>query len=107
MIKICKVCGKSEGILSFEDTCYSCSKALELNRIQSKIQSGEEDVDTFSSDYVICPHCGYAHDTNLGYADFPEIYEDGDHDMTCVNCGKSFVLETMISYSWETKKVEK
>ncbi len=103
MLKECKVCGKKVNMLSWENTCASCCKKQELKRIQKEIQDGE-DADTFSTDYVVCPYCGYAYMTNLGYEDFPEIYEDGDHDMTCDNCGKDFVLETTVSYSRETRK---
>lgn len=81
MKKSCKICGKIKDFYSWEDnTCYSCQKEKELKRIQEQISLGDEDVDTYSTDYVICPYCGCAHETKLGYEDFPEIYEDGDHE---------------------------
>lgn len=104
MLKICRICGKSKEMLSFENTCNACLKEQELKQIQSDIQSGKENVDTFSSDYVICPYCGYAHPTDYGYEDFPELYEDGEHSIECFNCEKTFVLTTMVSYSWKTEK---
>ncbi len=56
---------------------------------------------------MICPYCREAIEANLGYEDFPEIYEEGDHEIKCEECGKTFILNTSISYSWETRKKEK
>ena len=33
-------------------------------------------------------------------------YEDGEHEITCEDCGKEFKVETMVSYDWETHKME-
>lgn len=74
--------------------------------IQEQIAAGDEDVDTYSTDYVICPYCGCAHETCLGYEDFPEIYEDGDHELECDECGKIFVMETTVIYSWQTRRAD-
>lgn len=106
MKKICKQCGKEKSMMSWEDTCFSCSKQNELERIQADIKSGE-DINIISSDYVICPYCGHAHETCFGYEDFPEIYEEGSHEIMCDECEKEFQLETTVSYSWETRKVDK
>lgn len=104
MEKICKVCGKNKFMMPWEDTCRACEKEQRLKRIQDDIVSGDEDVDTFSSDYIICPYCGYASSDEYGYVDFPEMYEDGEHEVECGECGKTFILETNVSYSWETRK---
>nr|DAV58121.1 MAG TPA: zinc-ribbon domain protein [Caudoviricetes sp.] len=104
MEKICKICGKPRFMLSWEDTCYTCKQKQHLTAIQQMIKDNQEDVDTFSSDYIICPYCGNALDTKYGYEDFPELYEEGDHELECDECGKTFILETMVSYSYETRK---
>ena len=54
----------------------------------------------------ICPYCGCALPTDLGYEDFPEIYEEGDHKLTCPECDKDFRLTTRVSYSWETERIK-
>lgn len=104
MKKQCEVCGKMTEMLPWEETCYFCEKEQKLKRIQKEIAAGEEFVDTWSDDYVICPHCGTAMETDLSYDDFPEIYEEGEHTIECDVCGKMFVLETEASFSWQTRK---
>ena len=106
MNKLCKICGTIKNMFSWEDTCYSCQKQQELKRIQEEIKAGKEKVDTFSTDYVICPYCGYAYETCYGYEDFPELYDEDDHEIECYECGKTFVLETTVSYSWETRRID-
>lgn len=104
--KICERCGKNKPMLSWESLCYECQEIVELEKIQANIleATDDEEVDTLSSNYVICPYCGEAMDTCYGYEDFPELYEEGDHLVTCPNCDKEFVLETSISYYYETHK---
>ena len=106
MIKKCKRCGKEKNMMSWETMCYECMKLKALEETQAAIREVEsdEDVDTWSDDYVICPYCGEALETDAGYPDFLEIYEDGDHELECPECGETFILNTMVSYSWETKK---
>ncbi len=107
MKKICERCGKIKPIVSWEKYCYPCQKEIELERIQKEIaESEDEEVDTGSSDYVICPYCGEGLETCYGYEDFPEIYEEGEHTITCPECDKDFVLETSVSYYYETHKKE-
>ena len=104
MEKICKICGKSRFMFSWEDICYTCKQKKDLAEIQQKIKNKESDIDTFSNSYIICPYCGNALDTCYGYEDFPELYEEGDHELECNECGKTFIMETMVSYSYETRK---
>lgn len=108
MKKICKKCGKTVEMCSWENYCYRCLIEQELERVQLNVKEAgpEEDPDTFSSNYVICPYCGNALPTDLGYADFPELYEDGEHKLTCPECDKDFRLTTSVSYSWETERIK-
>lgn len=107
MKKICRICGKEKEMFSWEDICYACKMEEHLKRQQKAIRDGEEDADTFSSDFVICPYCGNALETCYGYEEFPEIYEDGDHEIECPECEKTFILETTISYYYETRRSER
>ena len=104
MKKICERCGKVKEMLSWQRFCYQCQIDANLEKTQQQIRDGEDDVDTYSSDYIICPYCGNAYDNKYGYDDFPEIYQEGDHEIDCDECGKTFILETIVSYSYETRK---
>ena len=106
MKKICRICGKVAEMFSWEDLCYTCQKSEDLRKKQEMIREGGEDIDTFSSDYVICPYCGEALETDFGYDAFPEIYEDGEHEIQCPDCEKTFILETTISFYYETRRSE-
>ena len=105
-VRICERCGKPSRMMSWDRICFQCKKDEALERAQESVRTAdpEEEPDTWSSDYVICPYCGEAMDTDVGYEDFPEIYEDGTHEVECPECGRVFTLETSISYTWETKK---
>lgn len=108
MKKICVKCGKERFMMSWESECYQCNKERLRDETTKAIQDAEEDetIDTGSSDYVFCPYCGEAMETDYGYEDFPEIYEEGEHTITCPECNKDFILETSCSWYYETKKRE-
>ncbi len=109
MKKVCECCGKEFiAFLSWDTKCYKCEKLEHLKKIQDSINEAEPDekVDTFSTDYVVCPYCGNGMETDLGYEDFPEIYEEGDHEIECPECENTFILNTSVSYSWETEKLK-
>ncbi len=106
----CRRCGKEKYVWQRDGICSKCHEELDQEKIKKdfdefyeEAEEGEE-FDTFSDKYVICPYCGYAIPTDYGYEDFPEIYTEGDNDLTCPECEKDFVLETSVSYYYETKK---
>lgn len=102
MKKICPRCGKLKSMMSWETYCFQCSKERELERQQEQIRQGEE-VDTLSSDYVICPYCGNAFEPHT--VDDAECFEEGDQKMQCFECGKTFILNTSVSFTWETERI--
>lgn len=108
MIKKCERCGKEAQILSWEKYCVECEIQNRLEEAQKSVRESVngEDIDTYSMDYVICPYCGNALCTDVSYSDFPEIYEEGDHKLTCPECDKDFILNTYVSYSYETERKE-
>lgn len=85
MKKICKICGKSRCMFPWEDICYTCRPKKDLTEIQQRIKDNQEDVDTFSSNYIICPYCGNALDTEYGYEDFPELTSNHRANVHCKN----------------------
>lgn len=119
-MKYCKECGKQlpewEAHQHSDDTkewgdpnklyylCWKHENEFRLKDMKERIQSGEEEnpySDILGSDGYYCPHCGEYFEV---YDDY-ELYTDGDHDMTCPECGKNFVLTTSVSYSFETEKM--
>ncbi len=101
--KICKCCGKLKPMLSGETMCYQCRINKEVTDAKEAIAEGEEP-ETGSSHWVICPYCGEGMDVCYGCGDFPELYEEGEHDIECPECGRMFIMETTISYYYETRK---
>lgn len=100
----CKRCGKKTDLAWMNNgLCIDCYRKKQLDDIRISIDEGEPD--TFSSDYVVCPYCGNAI-SDEGLIDYPELYEDGEHELLCGKCGKTFEVDTMVSYSWETLKME-
>ena len=99
----CKRCGEDKYLWK-DGICSSCHQEMDQERIKKEFDELGDEYDTWSTDYVICPHCGYAIPTDLGYEDFPEIYQEDDHKIDCPECEKTFILETRVSYSYETRK---
>lgn len=60
-------------------------------------QKAKWEADTSSSYYIICPYCGYAIDACYGY-------EEGEHEIECPECGKTYIMEINISYDYETRR---
>ena len=104
MKKICTLCGKEFIGCSWETECYSCKKKQYIGRQQANIRSGEDD-DTFSSDGIFCPWCGEFFEDDL-YDTFDDVYEEGEHEQTCPECGKKFNLTVNVSYSYETERLD-
>ena len=106
MKKICERCGKEKEMLPWERLCFRCAKEEAIEKTAADIRSGEV-TSTFAEDDVICPWCGYTYGADLlGYVDWPEFFEDGEHDMVCDECGKSFTLTVNVSYSYDTVRAE-
>lgn len=101
----CKRCGKEDKLAWLNGgLCYNCLNKKHLEDIRESIDKG--DPDTFSDEYIVCPYCGSAVEGADTMIDFPELGEDGEHELECEDCGKEFKVETMVSVDWETHKVE-
>lgn len=100
----CKRCGKEYSLAWISNgLCNDCLRKKRLTDIRTSI--GEDEPDTFSSDYIVCPYCGNA----IGeedLIDYPELYEDGEHELLCEECGKKFKVDTMVIHDWETHRME-
>lgn len=98
MKKQCKICGKVAEMLSWEDECYACKKKQHMKDVLQDIQEGH---DTSCEDEIYCPWCSVIIECD---ADTPEAYEDGTHTIDCPECGKEFMLETSVSFSYSTSR---
>ena len=61
----------------------------------------EDDGRFIAEDNIICPWCGSEWD-----ADFEAEYycNEGEHTEICEECGKSFIIETEVSISYNTRR---
>lgn len=100
----CEKCGKEYEFAWMNDgLCADCFRKKKLEDIRASIDEGEPD--TFSSDYIVCPYCGNAIGAE-DLVDCPELYEDGEHEFVCEECDRTFEVDTMVSYDWETHRME-
>ena len=100
----CKICGKECHAWLNGGLCYDCMDKKRLEDIRESID--EDEPDTFSDKYIVCPYCGSAMEGSNVMIDIPELGEDGEHELECEDCGKKFEVETMVSVDWETHKME-
>ena len=97
MKKQCKICGKVAEMLSWEDECYICKKKQHMKDVLQDIQEGR---DTSCENEIYCPWCG----TEIERCEMNEAYNEGRYIIDCPECGKEFVLETSVSYSYSTSR---
>lgn len=70
-------------------------------REEKELVLSEEDYEPYSTDDgYICPYCGEFTPVEDNY----ELYNDGDHTVYCSHCDKSFIVNTYVSYSFESRK---
>lgn len=55
--------------------------------------------------FVRCPKCGESWDPS-DYDD-REVYADGEHELSCVECGHAFEVTTHVSFSFSSPAREK
>ena len=56
----------------------------------------------FNEDFIICPYCGEKHEDNFEDKCFQN---EGEHEFECYECKKEFKVETEISVSYSTYKI--
>lgn len=70
--------------------CDDCLKKLD-RKLEWELQG-----ESYQEDSVLCPYCGFEYDDYDTYG-----FDEGEQDVICDECGKSFTLEvqTMRKYS--------
>jgi hypothetical protein len=66
------------------------------------LRESDDSMEFWGNDSPKCPHC--AVDYRVEDNDAWRIYEEGEHELTCVNCGLDFTVSTRVSYSFDTER---
>lgn len=94
----CKVCGIK--VFSPDSLCMICYKKRHFAQLREKICAGEQ-VETWGEEEVVCPWCGEIN----GFDDScDEQYVEGEYDMKCCECERSFKLTTNVSITYDTER---
>ncbi|MBQ3011013.1 MAG: hypothetical protein IJA35_00650 [Clostridia bacterium] len=94
-IKLCAECGNPFKAQFYESYCSKCNKKFEREEFLEEAAVGKE---VYCGDNPVCPWCGEEYE-----ADFedPDYYREGEHAMTCPECGKEYCLSITVSYSYD------
>ena len=68
--------------------CFECS---ELDRDKDKVSH---------SNLIRCPKC--KHQENVSEGDQYDLFGDGEHDVTCGECGHEYEISTWVSYTFKS-----
>ena len=94
----CPICGSKAFMFSWEKMCASCKKEEHYSAIQTQLESNQIE-ETYAEDDILCPWCGEKCEE-----DYDALYTEGNHEVECAYCEKTFYVDTEISYSYSTKR---
>ena len=101
-MKKCAICGKMNCMFSWESQCYLCQQKTAQSRVSFEIREGKKD-STFDETVIFCPYCGEPQEP----ADCPDIaFDEGEHEVDCEACGKTFELQTSTHFYYSTNRME-
>ena len=75
-------------------------------QIQENIDSGNWEISSYA---IICPCCGYKKsvDYEMCFGDScPNVYEEGEEEITCPECKHRFKLTKEIEWNYTTEVIE-
>ena len=93
--EICLKCG--DIILfgkGYPETCVSCKKLAK-----------DEEVD--HDCFIRCPHCRNTFNPHDDGGDSFDLFSEGEHEVWCCKCDKTFEVSTHISWSFTSPPMEK
>lgn len=89
------------------DVCYQCERYITLNRNAGKktlcnsCREAHGSTDSIQHNKLIrCPKCNELFEPVV-FRDF-DIYEEGEHDLDCPKCKYFFIVETTVTYTFES-----
>ena len=85
---------KAEGNILYCSTCEGNRKAHERRLLEDGIEEGGFE----NEDEITCPYCGHKEHDNGG--------PDNDENYECVDCGKRFRMERVVTVTYNTYKHE-
>lgn len=99
----CSVCGKPTHVLSWVSNprCADCNKKAYMDALKNDLLSGKE-TNTFCEDDIICPYCGEIYEIEDEY----DLYSEGGHEVECPFCEKKFKVDTHVSFTFDTERIE-
>lgn len=63
-----------------------------------------QSVDFWRRDNPKCPHCGEVFSVSKN--ELWSLYEEGEHDVDCGDCGLNFMVSTHVTFSFSTNEQE-
>jgi transposase-like protein len=88
--------GRKEG----SNYCYKHEIIVEQRR-KEQITEGLEEGKFEYEDEILCPYCGEVYED-----DEYQFYEEGEHEVECYHCEKTFNLNTHVTYSYSTNIID-
>jgi len=92
------------------EICYQCERYIvfhektEQRTLCSTCKTVNESTDSVKHNkFIRCPKCHSVFEP-LTFSEF-DIYEEGDHDVDCPKCNYFFIVETVVTYSFESPAV--
>lgn len=90
------------------ESCYQCDACIAFESGHKALCVPCENLRdrkeaTIHERRVRCPKCKTLHEP---YDISESIFESGEHNVTCSNCGSDFVVTTVVTYAFESPAVE-
>lgn len=84
------------------EICYRCSRFIIWSKGYPQSCDGCKDIEKREElrhdSKVRCPGCG--HNWSVGDGDQYELYEEGEHEVSCDNCDLKFEITTYVSHTF-------
>ena len=96
----CKTCGSYLiNLFSTPAQPKDCGRCVDLKNSADEVRH---------SDYVRCPRCSYIFDLTTLVSEncLYDLYQEGEHNMTCPECEHDFKIGTSVSYTFTSPAKE-
>lgn len=95
MIMECKICGKTIVVLTGgTNICSECKAIKYMERLDHSL-------------LIQCPMCRCMENVGHDYGLLKILLKEGDHSVTCSDCGYEYEVETEIHYRFISPKIIK